>query len=204
MSLYTVVLAAGQGRRFGTPLKQCEIIDGLTLLQRTMCLAEQITPSRVQVVLGYQAERLQKLVATGRTVINPRWPQGLGSSLACGIAALPESASAVLILLVDQVAVTVADLNALLTRYTQANSAATSPVITCASYADGLGVPAIFPRFFFTELMALTGDQGAKKILNANPVVALAMVNAAIDIDTPQNLHDFITDREKASALIEY
>ncbi len=54
------------------------------------------------------------------------------------------------------------------------------------------GVPAVFPRWCFDDLRALRGDQGARVILrrHADHLVRLEHPEAAVDIDTPEDLLD--------------
>ena len=179
MSLHTLILAAGRGSRFGGDLKQLADIAGETMLQRAVGLAQAVTPERVSVVLGYEHEKLRLLVKSAHTFVNPNWQTGIGGSIAFGVASLPASASAVLIYLCDQVALSEADLKRLCTTFEDEKSR-----ITCAAYAGGFGVPAIFPRAYFPQLIALEGDSGAKQLLHANPVISIPLEAAAIDIDT--------------------
>ncbi len=193
MSLHTLVLAAGRGSRFGDEPKQLALVAGKTLLERSVTLAKNV--GETTVVLGYEHARLNSLVKDARVVVNPDWREGLGSSIARGVAALPANTSAVLILLCDQVALAAADLDALILCYQETFSSADSAAIVCAGYADGPGVPAIFPRRYFAQLMELDGDAGAKIILRTNPVLRIPMEHAQIDVDTPQDLASFIADR---------
>ncbi len=194
MSLYTLVLAAGEGRRFGQAVKQLAVVSGQTMLEHCVCNTRVITPGKVCVVLGYQHDILRPLVESEQIVINPNWRAGIGNSIACGVAALPSTASAVLIVLCDQVALTAADFMLLCNRYQQLLDDKTSvevmPIV-CAAYAEGLGVPAIFPQRFFNQLTALEGDCGAKKLLLTNSVMSVLMERAAIDIDTQDNWVQF-------------
>lgn len=178
MSLHTLILAAGRGSRFGG-VKQLAMIAGQTMLQRAVDLAELITPDHVTVVLGFEHEHLSMFVKPAHILLNPKWQAGLGGSIAYGVAALPASASAVLIFLCDQVALTAQDLQRLRTAYDDEKAH-----IVCAAYAEGFGVPAIFPRAYFSQLIALVGDQGAKQLLYANSVVSVSLEAAAVDIDT--------------------
>lgn len=190
MSLHTLILAAGASRRFGVEPKQLAKIDGQTMLERALQLAE--SASDVTVVLGCEHERLSPLVQQAKFVVNSDWQAGLGSSIACGVSSLPKNVSAVLILLCDQVAITKKDVDSLIKSYQDSLLGQTSGHIVCATYAGRVGVPAIFPRHFFSQLNALQGDVGAKKILENNEVIAVPLERAAIDIDTQENLNNFI------------
>jgi molybdenum cofactor cytidylyltransferase len=63
-------------------------------------------------------------------------------------------------------------------------------MIAASVYDQRVGVPAIFPRLSFTELAELRGDQGARMVLERNNyrLVRVPMANAAIDLDTPEDL----------------
>lgn len=119
------------------------------------------------------------------TVVNRRWDEGLGASLRAGIAALPSACEAVLVLLGDQVALTPDDLRRL-----SAVWKGQEGVIAAAVYQGRPGVPAIFPRWCFEELSQIKGDQGAKHVLgrHASRLAQVPMSNAAVDLDTPEDL----------------
>ncbi len=193
MSLYTIILAAGESRRFGNSLKQLAQTGGQTLLWRAVQAAEAVTPGNVIVVLGCQHELVGAELKGTPMVINTHWRNGMGSSIATGIAALPETASAAMIALCDQVALGAEDFTLLSNAYTQALEGSDQTPIVCATYAGGVGVPAIFPRQFFRDLLALNGDTGAKRLLedNASRLLCVPLQQAAIDIDTPGNLAQF-------------
>ena len=90
-----------------------------------------------------------------------------------------------MLLLADQAAITTEDLR----RLTGAWRRQTEH-IAAAVYGSTVGVPAIFPRSTFTDLMQLRGDQGARALIQRNPdrLVRVPMNRAAIDIDTPEDL----------------
>jgi molybdenum cofactor cytidylyltransferase len=186
VSLHILLLAAGEGRRFGGAVKQLAMIGDKTMLEHALDTTS-LAAHPVSVVLGFRHQQLSLLVGQAQVIINPHWKDGLGSSIACGVAALPDSASAVLIMLGDQPALSNMDLAKLAARYEQVCNNEIPPIV-CASYANGLGVPAIFPKHFFKQLMALKGDVGAKPLLYQNPVIAVPLPAAAIDIDTQEQL----------------
>ena len=109
----------------------------------------------------------------------------MGSSLRFGVAALPPACEAALVLLGDQVGVTLDDLKRLAGAWQGEES-----MIAASVYDGHIGVPAIFPRICFSELAELRGDQGARRILERNSyrLVRVLMPNAALDLDTPQDL----------------
>ena len=184
-TLSAVVLAAGAATRFGGP-KQLAIVEGAPLVWRAAAMAQGLCPGRTVVVTGAHAAATAGALAGLGVVLaqNLRWAEGLASSLNCGLDALPPDTDACLVLLADQPAVSAADLNGL-----RAAWALAPHQPAAAHYNDVLGVPAIFPRSAWPALRALTGDQGARRLLATLPgVTAAPMPGALLDIDTPADL----------------
>jgi molybdenum cofactor cytidylyltransferase len=92
----------------------------------------------------------------------------------------------VLILSCDQPRLTAGHLRALIQEFTVHNE----PTIVASAYAGVHGVPAVFPRGAFGNLLALRGDQGARSLLAVPqwPVVALPLEGGEVDIDQPGDL----------------
>ena len=74
------------------------------------------------------------------------------------------------------------------------------PIAACY-YAQILGTPALFHKSIFKDLLALKGDIGAKKIINANEkeVAKLHFENGVIDIDTLEDYEQFIQQEEASN-----
>lgn len=184
--LHVLVLAAGAARRFGSP-KQLVRIGGRPLLHRAVAIASEVAGQGVTVVLGSYADQLAPLLGHSacHVVINRRWEEGLASSLREGIRSLPSSCDGVLVLLADQVSVTAQDLARLVAAWR-----AQPEWLIAASYDGHTGVPAVFPRWTFSGFNDLRGDTGARTMLerHAGRVLRVPMPNAAVDIDTPEDL----------------
>jgi len=161
--VHVIVLAAGFSRRRGSP-KQLVTIDGETLIHRAARIASEVG----EVIVVTTPE----FPVPFRMVMNPA-NDGIASSIRAGVAACDDD---VLITLCDQPHVTAEHLRAL------AN--ANAPIAATA-YSGTLGVPAYFAREFRDELLSLSGDQGAKRIIEAHRDVVKAIVfeDAAIDVD---------------------
>jgi molybdenum cofactor cytidylyltransferase len=185
-SLFAVVLAAGESRRFGSQ-KQLVRIAGRPLLHTAVTRASEVTGSAVIVVLGCGAAELGALLkhSPGSIVINQEWREGLSSSIRAGIARLPLTCAGAMLLLADQPLVSADDLRRLAGTWRKQPQ-----YIAAALYSGTTGVPAIFPRSLFQALLQLRGDTGARSLLrrNTDRVVRVPMPSAAIDIDTPEDL----------------
>lgn len=183
---HILVLAAGASRRLGQP-KQLVKLGGRSALHITVTNAVAVARSSVTVVLGAHARDLTYLFerSAASWIINREWEEGMASSIRAGIAALPPACEAAMILLGDQVAVTADDLHRLISAWKGAEGS-----IAASQYSQMTAVPAIFPSFCFSELASLRGDQGARAVIagNADRVVRVPMPNAALDLDTPEQL----------------
>ena len=183
---HAIILAAGAASRFGSP-KQAARLDGQPLLQLAVSRAVAVAGNAVSVVLGAHAADLAPLLrrTPASVILNRDWSEGIASSIRAGMAQLPGSCPAVLLLLADQPAVTEHDLARLLSTWRR------QPLGIAAAFYDGLpGVPAVFPRPDFAALRALRGDQGARVLLRGQEhrVTRVPMPAAALDVDTPRDL----------------
>jgi molybdenum cofactor cytidylyltransferase len=185
-SLHAIVLAAGSSSRLGQP-KQLVKLGGRPVLHTVVSNAVAVAGQSVTVVLGAHAQELTRLLAhsPASVVVNRHWEEGIASSLRHGLATVPSTCSAVLVMLGDQVAVTADDLKRLVNAWR-----GQSTVIAASVYERHVGVPAIFPQWCFTELRELRGDRGARLILerHASRLAHVQMPNASIDLDTPEDL----------------
>lgn len=184
--LACLVLAAGGSTRLGRP-KQLLRYGGRTLLARAVAAGTRHTATPPVVVLGAERLRLRALLRRERLrcriAVNARWREGLGSSLAAGIAAVPHAADAVLVLLVDQPAVTAAALTRLVAAWRRRPR-----VAAAARYAGRVGVPAVLPRALIREAKRLGGDVGARELLRARRTLTLVdLPEAAFDVDTEED-----------------
>jgi len=185
-SPHVLLLAAGAARRFGSP-KQLARLAGEPLLLRAVTRAAEVAGHSVSVVLGANAAGIAPLLrnSPATVVVNRSWEEGIASSLRAGVAQLPGSTEAVLVMLADQVAITAFDLRRLISTWRQQPD-----MLVAATYEGQAGVPAIFPAHAFPALLELRGDMGARRVLQrmAERCVRLPMPNAGVDVDTPEDL----------------
>ena len=95
-----LVLAAGEGRRFGGP-KQLADLGGRPLVEHALAVMREAC-DRVVVVLGARAEEVRAGAELGESVVCPDWEQGIYASLQCGLGALGGGYDAVVVVLGDQ------------------------------------------------------------------------------------------------------
>ena len=183
-----ILLAAGGSRRLGAA-KQLVRYRTRPLLAHALAAARGALPQApLIVVVGSEALRLKLVVRRARCgariVANPRWREGMATSLRTGLAAVPRTARAALVLLTDQPHVDAAALARLLGAWRRRPG-----VPAAARYDERVGVPAVWPRRSWSALKKLTGDQGARALLRGAPSITLVeMPEAALDIDTPADL----------------
>lgn len=177
MSVWTIILAAGSGSRFGGP-KALANWEGQTLLERAVSVAAQ--QKHVVIVTGAHAEIVEAAARTTPTVHNQNWEAGMGSSIAVGLAyAARNNASMALIVPVDQPFITADDLH----RLVELSSRQDRCVLTQDN--NIVGPPAAIPARFFESLFGLT-DKGLKSYL---PDYGLCVAPGVLrDIDTPADL----------------
>jgi molybdenum cofactor cytidylyltransferase len=191
-TLHAVVLAAGASRRFGSP-KQLVQFERRPLIQRVIAGATELAGSAVTVVLGAYAAEIAATLAPGTAgiIVNREWQEGIASSIRAAVARLPGACDGVLLLLADQPLVGSHSLGRLAAAWRRQPRS-----IIASRYRAVTGVPAIFPRWCFSDLAALRGDQGARLVLRRYPdhVVRLAHPEAEVDIDYPEDLLELRSD----------
>ena len=195
-----LLMAAGSSSRLGQSKQLVAISEKeqptQSLLRRQVSIMNSIcltNNAKAFCVLGFKPEQLIKNLvdfpsAQNLTLIkNNNWSKGLSSSIAKGVSELDNDIDAVLIFLVDQWQLTVNDLTSLINEWRKYPEK-----IHIAGDGDHLSPPVIFPRYFFKELIVLSGDEGAKKVLKKNReyVNIKKMPLAFIDLDTPEQLQE--------------
>jgi CTP:molybdopterin cytidylyltransferase MocA len=181
-----VILAAGESARMGTP-KQLLPLDGQPLLVRAVDAALASAAWPVVVVLGAHAEKIKPALARLPVLVveNPAWSEGMASSLRLGVATLQQFSrqlDAALVALCDQPAFSSDTIARLVAAHR-----ATGRGIVAARYAGRNAAPALFLREHFPALTALTGESGARTLLNDSPdrVTPVDLPSLALDLDTP-------------------
>ncbi len=193
-SIAAILLAAGSSTRLGTS-KQLLSYRGRSLLRHVAETALASSVTEVHVVVGFEAERMKAELGglDIHLVDNPNWNEGIASSIRAGISALPQSVDAALLILCDQPLITAQVLNEMINAY----AARGKPIVAC-EYGGTVGVPVLFARSFFPELLRLQGDRGAKQLItqNLDQVTVIPFPGGSVDIDTLADKEQFFASKE--------
>ena len=188
MSVAAIILAAGQGTRFGSQPKLLADLAGKPLVRHVAdaALASQSVP--VVAVLGHRREEVEAALPPAvRRVENPDYARGLSTSLRAGFAALDRATEAAVVLLGDMPQVT----SELIDRLIEAWIAAGRPAAVVPTYDGRRGNPVLLSGALRPEIAELSGDTGACALLRARSDVHELPVTAAsilADVDTPEAL----------------
>ncbi|MFM2358234.1 MAG: hypothetical protein RLY16_226 [Bacteroidota bacterium] len=188
-----VVVAAGQSKRLGRP-KQLLMYDGKTLINRLLHMVHQAGQFSTVVVLGAAAVDIRQQMEdeSSTIIINEQWEEGMGGSIKLGLTALLQqhpTVDGVMILVCDQPYLTAENIQALV----QLQKETDLPIAACY-YAQILGTPALFHQTYFSQLLNLKGDVGAKYIIqhHQSQVAALHFEKGMLDIDTEKDYQQLI------------
>lgn len=188
MMIAGLILAAGAGSRFGGP-KALALLHGVPLAQRAVTLLRQGGCEPAHLVLGAGAAEVeQRSDLHGATIVhNPEWASGIGSSLRAGLASLPSTVAAAIIVLVDQPRIGPEAVKRVIAAH------AAGAAVAVATYGGHFGHPVLLARPTWPEVARLAqGDTGARPFLRAHPElvtrVACDGTGTPDDIDTPDDL----------------
>jgi molybdenum cofactor cytidylyltransferase len=156
-----VLLAAGESTRMGQ-LKALLPWRGTTLVQSQAAALLEAGVSLLVVVLGHRADELRALLPAGAQVaLNERYLEGKSTSIVTGVAALPASVEAALIVAVDQ-PTEAAILRSLIKEYERSR-----PKILLPSVSFRRGHPTLFDRSLFPDLLAITEErEGLREVMS--------------------------------------
>lgn len=182
-----LMLAAGYSRRFGADKRRATLADGRSLLAASLALPCSMLEEVWLVLRPDESITELGLPANIKLVQHPLTAQGMGHSLAAGAERLlaESRADAVAIFLADMPAIRRDSLETLFAH-------ASANAIVLPSYQGKRGHPVLFGRAFLPQLAALSGDAGAKPVLQQHPeavrIVELNDPGVLQDIDTPADL----------------
>jgi len=191
-----VIVAAGESKRLGTP-KQLLPYQGDTLLNRLIANLKQATDFPVFLIVGASAEKIISAISdtTISIALNENWREGMASSIRLGIQVAQKNIpnlAGILLVVCDQPFIAVPNIQALIKL--QQN---TDLPIAASYYANTLGTPALFHKTVFPDLLQLSGDVGAKNIIQQREkeVAKLHFEEGLVDIDTPEDYQQLLASK---------
>lgn len=190
------ILAAGASNRFNG-IKALAKLGDQTLLAHQYDLLWQLEIPAFAILGAYQAQ----IVAHAAELklpfaINSQWSQGQRQSVASAARGAPVDCDGLLLMTVDQVCLTADDVARMIVAFEDQPD-----TIVCAAYDGIRGIPAIFPQRSLNELAGEETDRGAQHLLRScENVIAIDMPNAAVDVDTRQDLARITRERELHNA----
>jgi molybdenum cofactor cytidylyltransferase len=163
---------------------------GIPMVARVLQHVRNSAARPILVVLGHEATAVRAALAgcDATFVTAPDHAEGMAASLRAGLAALPATTAAALICLGDMPLVTGAMLDAIIAAHN-----ATAPIVV-PTHEGQRGNPLLWPRRYFAELAALSGDIGGRQLLalHARAVRPVPLGPAVLlDFDTPESLTDW-------------
>ena len=187
-SLGAVLLAAGASTRMKS-VKQLLPWKNSTLLEHSIEQLNHCEIDSLAVVLGANEKQIREKVTFDGVdvVVNPDWEKGMATSIASGVGFLVEKMpdiQFVLVALVDQPLLLSSYYNDLINKSLDVENK-----IVASAYSGQIGVPAIFERDYFDNLLNLEGREGARALLRGGSVKVMT-VNAgelAVDLDTKES-----------------
>lgn len=184
-----ILLAAGAARRFGAP-KLLQHLDGKPVVRWSAEALHGAPVDEIIVVVPPSHEAIRRALSglDVRFVVNPQPDDGMGASLARGIAAVGADTEAIVVALADEPMAGRSALEKVVERFREGGEGTR---IVVPRFRGTRGHPVLFERSLFDELRSLTGDQGARAVTDRDPGrVAIVDVDAAkpVDIDTPHDL----------------
>ncbi|WP_281613417.1 nucleotidyltransferase family protein [Flammeovirga sp. SubArs3] len=189
----TLILAAGGSKRLQRP-KQLLVWNDYTLLEHCINKVTK-TNTHTFVVTGAYQDQVHAVIdsTAAQPLHHKNWQNGLGSSISFGvnqiIQKLPE-VQKIMVVLADMPLVSKSHLEALWKVSNQTN-------IIISQFQDIKGVPAIFDRSVFPQLLQLSGDEGAKSIIRENKksIHIVASEQLFFDVDTEENYTELLNIR---------
>ena len=179
-----IVLAAGFSSRFGSSKLLAHLSNGKSIFQQTVERIAEVFPDRLVVTRPEMAAQLQSL-AQGTSILNfEHAEQGMGATLAFAAQQIGDW---------DGCLVCLGDMPFIETStYRRIADNITADSIVTPTFNSKMGNPAAFGKNFFTDLGALTGDTGGRKLTSIYPqaVRELQVSDPGIrqDIDTLEEL----------------
>lgn len=181
-----LILAAGGSTRMRGGHKPLMRLGGKPLVRWVAEAAASSKCEEVYVVVGCRGEEVAAALQSNvRIILNDEWEEGMSASIRRGVSALEGDVEAAVILLADQPFITSRTIDMLLSKLEEGFG------IAYSSVSGEVRSPAAFRRRYFGELRGLTGDVGARGVVERNRSDAAAVdvdPGELLDVDTQEDL----------------
>ena len=184
-----IVLAAGKSTRFGEN-KLLYRLGNKTVIERVVESALGSQADEVLLVLGYEAERLERVISeTGcRFIYNTNFEEGQSSSVKTGLASVARNSKAILIMPGDIALISSQAIDKVIEEYR-----ITRVPIIVAAHQGKLGHPILFDKSLFHEITQINEEtQGLKAIVKKYwtkiKKVEVGSKEVLFDLDTREDL----------------
>lgn len=181
-----VLLAAGSSTRMGAANKLVATVDDKPLVRIAAEAALGSRATSLTVVTGADRARVETALSglDATFVHNPDHALGMSTSLRAGLADLPKTVDGAIVLLADMPGVTPAVIDRVIAAFREDG-------IVVPTNGGRRGNPVLWSRRFFPDLIAVEGDTGGRRLIEAN-LQAVSEVEVgpavALDVDTPEAL----------------
>lgn len=195
MKISGIILAAGASTRM-TKYKQLLRFKGESLLKAIVDKCQQLELNEIVCITGYLDHEL-KAEAMNEDITfihNTKHKEGMVGSLQLGINHVNESsADAALVLLTDQPLIPLSHYQSMISTLVEHKAQ-----LVATSYNEIIGVPAIYTRQYFQEIMALDNNSSAKSILirHRKDMLTIDCALAGIDVDTDEDYQKLLDQYE--------
>jgi len=186
-----VLLAAGPAERMKQN-KLALIINGKTLLENALYAAHKSAADTVSIVVGAFEKEHLKLIEKHpvEAILNTNWKKGIGSSIKYGLQKILTSnpdLDAVIISVCDQPFLTKEVFDGLISTYKT-----TGKKIIVSAYTKSIGVPVLYDRVLFSELLNIPDRYGGKRTIiekaKKEMLGSIPFPKGEIDIDTIEDI----------------
>lgn len=187
-----LILAAGNSSRLGEP-KQLLKFNGKTLLRNVVEEAVKVSESIIVVTGSGHTDIVEEIEDLEVKIVeNINWNEGMGSSIKIGMIQLsnkfPEVQN-VIVSVCDQPFIKASVFSDLIQIQKDSQKG-----IVASKYSDTLGTPVLFTKKYFEEISKLSGQEGAKKVIQKfkDDIAEMNFEKGAIDIDTQNDYQKLI------------
>ncbi|MGO9273469.1 MAG: NTP transferase domain-containing protein [Terriglobia bacterium] len=204
-SIAGLILAAGESSRMAPLGVHKALLEyrGRTFLETIVATLREAAVTRIIVVVGHRAERIQGQLASRlegvEWVVNRDYPRGQTSSLQAGLTALDAgdakaAVEAVILCLVDHPSVAAETVRAVVRAFRQSGTPVVLP-----TYQNQCGHPVLISRSLFAALVGLPQDAGANTVIrqhrDATQLVEVNDAGILVDVDDPESYLRLSVDR---------